>query len=68
MKRSSTFVLVLTAIFAVSAVANAENAAKKASPLKVLLIAGGCCHDYATQSRLLKAGIEGRINAKVTVV
>ena len=38
------------------------------SPLKVLLIAGGCCHDYATQTKLLKAGIEERLNAEVTVI
>lgn len=38
-----------------------------AEPLKVLLVAGGCCHDYVTQSKLLKEGIEERINAVVTV-
>jgi type 1 glutamine amidotransferase len=37
-------------------------------PLKVLLVAGGCCHDYATQTKLLKAGIEARIKAEVDVV
>jgi type 1 glutamine amidotransferase len=36
--------------------------------LNVLLVAGGCCHDYATQTKLLKAGIEQRIRAEVTVV
>ncbi|MCS7466589.1 ThuA domain-containing protein [Stieleria sp. ICT_E10.1] len=36
-------------------------------PLKVLLVAGGCCHDYATQTQLLKQGIEKRINAVVTI-
>lgn len=36
--------------------------------LKVLLVAGGCCHDYPTQTKLLKEGIEKRINAEVTVV
>lgn len=36
--------------------------------LKVLLVAGGCCHDYETQTKLLKNGIEKRINAEVTVV
>lgn len=35
--------------------------------LKVLLVAGGCCHDYATQTKLLKEGIEKRINAEVTI-
>ncbi|WP_235908445.1 ThuA domain-containing protein [Roseiconus nitratireducens] len=38
------------------------------APLKVLLVAGGCCHDYATQTQLLKEGIEQRIHAEVTVV
>lgn len=46
----------------------AQDSEAKADPLKVLLIAGGCCHDYATQTKLLKAGIEKRLNAEVTVV
>ena len=33
------------------------------SPLKVLLLAGGCCHDYGNQKDALKSGIEARINA-----
>ena len=37
-------------------------------PLKVLIVAGGCCHDYATQTKLLKEGIEERINASVEVI
>ena len=37
-------------------------------PLKVLLVAGGCCHDYTTQTKLLKEGIEKRVHANVTVV
>ncbi|WP_442509976.1 ThuA domain-containing protein [Novipirellula sp. SH528] len=48
-------------------IATAEETAKKADPLKVLLVAGGCCHDYATQTKLLKKGIEERLNAEVTV-
>lgn len=43
------------------------QAADEVTPLKILLVAGGCCHDYATQSQLLKAGIESRIQAEVTV-
>ena len=38
-----------------------------AEPLEVLLVAGGCCHDYATQTKILKAGIEERLRAHVTV-
>jgi type 1 glutamine amidotransferase len=45
----------------------AEGDSEKVAPLKILLIAGGCCHDYATQTKLLKAGIESRIQAEVTV-
>ncbi|MFT5526939.1 MAG: type 1 glutamine amidotransferase, partial [Pirellulaceae bacterium] len=41
---------------------------KKTPPLRVLIVAGGCCHDYPAQTKILKAGIEERINAKVTVV
>ena len=37
-------------------------------PLKVLLITGGCCHDYAKQKDILKKGIEERINAEVTQI
>ncbi len=40
---------------------------KSSGPLKVLLIAGGCCHDYAVQTKLLKAGIEARLKAEVTI-
>lgn len=38
------------------------------SALKVLLIAGGCCHDYKNQTEILKDGIESRIRANVTVI
>jgi len=40
---------------------------KKAAPLRVLLVLGGCCHDYETQQKLLKAGIESRIGAVVDI-
>ncbi len=35
--------------------------------LRVLLVAGGCCHDYAAQKDVLKAGIESRIAAEVDI-
>lgn len=34
-------------------------------PLKVMLITGGCCHDYKTQTEILKKGIEERANIVV---
>ena len=45
--------------------ATAPLTAQDAKPLKVLLITGGCCHDYAKQKDILKKGIEERINAQV---
>jgi type 1 glutamine amidotransferase len=36
-------------------------------PLRVLVVAGGCCHDYANQKEILKKGIEARVNATVEV-
>ena len=36
-------------------------------PLRVLVVAGGCCHDYANQKEFLKKGIEARLNATVEV-
>lgn len=35
------------------------------NPLKVLLVTGGCCHDYATQKDILKRGLEARANVVV---
>ncbi len=37
-------------------------------PLKALLIAGGCCHDYAKQHEILSKGIQARANVQVDVV
>ncbi len=34
-------------------------------PLRILLITGGCCHDYGTQKDLLKKGIEARANVVI---
>jgi putative membrane-bound dehydrogenase-like protein len=42
--------------------------ASAAEPLKALLIAGGCCHDYAKQHDILSKGIQGRANVQVDVV
>lgn len=43
-------------------------AAEGVTPLKVMLITGGCCHDYKTQTEILKKGLEERINATVDQV
>lgn len=55
----------LPSLLAVVAFAAPARAADAPKPLKVLLITGGCCHDYARQKDLLKAGIEKRANVIV---
>lgn len=55
-------------IFSASAVfAQAKEAAGDA-PLRVLLITGGCCHDYPAQTAAMKAGAEKRGRVEWTVV
>src|SRR4051812_32224188 len=46
-----------------AAISVSSSAAEK--PLKVLLLTGGCCHDYPHQKDILKKGLEARINATV---
>ena len=46
----------------------AMQAAGPSMPIKVLLITGGCCHDYAAQKDILKKGLEERANVRVTQI
>lgn len=47
-------------------VASTLFAADDVKPLKVLLVCGGCCHDYTKQKDILKKGLEARANVEVT--
>lgn len=38
------------------------------TPLRALLITGGCCHSYATQQHILKKGIEARAHVIIDQV
>jgi type 1 glutamine amidotransferase len=51
-----------------SANSSTATATVASAPLKVLLVAGGCCHDYAKQTQILKQGIETRIHSEVTII
>ena len=53
-------------LFAVTLGAAGSLAA--AEPLKALLIAGGCCHDYAKQHEVIAKGIQSRANVQVDVI
>ena len=56
---------ILIGCFTLTATGRADDAPK---PLKALLIAGGCCHDYKAQKDILKKGIEERANVVVDFV
>jgi type 1 glutamine amidotransferase len=64
MKKALAPLLALAAA-AVFLVRAADNDAPR--PLRVLLVAGGCCHEYDKQTTALKEGIEARLNAVVDV-
>ncbi len=38
------------------------------APLKVLMVTGGCCHDYEHQKLILAEGISARANVEFTIV
>ena len=40
-------------------------AADAPAPLRVLIVTGGCCHDYGTQRKLLEDGLRARANVEV---
>jgi hypothetical protein len=60
--------LLLAAALAPILVIRPVSAADAPKPLKVLLITGGCCHDYAKQKEILKRGVEARINVQVEII
>ena len=60
MKRSSFLALVISAALGLQ-----SFAADAVKPLRVLLITGGCCHEYSKQKDILKKGIEERANVLI---
>jgi hypothetical protein len=54
----------LLALLALSG-SSSLRAADAPKPLRILLITGGCCHDYAAQKDILKEGLEARANVVV---
>ena len=64
MKRSHQWFFV--AVFALAGIS--ASAAEAGKPIRALLIAGGCCHDYEHQKDILKKGLEERGNIQVDIV
>ena len=60
MNRSSFLTLLVSTTLGLQALA-----AEAPKPLKILLITGGCCHDYVKQKDVLKTGLEARANVLV---
>ena len=67
MKRTFPLLLALVAILSSWWIVEAADEKKKKEPLKILLVLGGCCHDYKMQQTILKVGIESRIHAEVDI-
>lgn len=42
--------------------------AEEVKPLKVLMVCGGCCHDYENQKLILAEGISARANVEFTII
>lgn len=66
MKRLTHVAVLFVAAAALTSSTTASGAETK--PLRALLIAGGCCHDYKNQKDILKKGLEERANVVVDVV
>lgn len=62
--------MVTTALLVAAGEAKPATAADtaKAKPLKVLMVCGGCCHDYENQKRILAEGLSARANVEFTIV
>jgi hypothetical protein len=67
MKILTLFSVSTMAVVALASLADAA-AAQDTKPIKALLIAGGCCHDYKTQKDILKLGLEARANLVVDII
>ena len=58
----------VSSVFAAVTLFGFQAPLKAAAPLKILLITGGCCHDYDAQKDILKKGLEARANLIVDQV
>ncbi|RLS57465.1 MAG: heme-binding protein [Planctomycetota bacterium] len=63
-----TLIFTLTASFLAITPLHRAVAAEPPKPLKVLIVCGGCCHDYNTQKELLSKGMMERAHVDVEVV
>jgi putative heme-binding domain-containing protein len=62
-----SLLIILSASLFAQASGLASNKDASTQPIKALLIAGGCCHDYEAQTKILSEGIQKRANIRVDV-
>lgn len=62
--KSRTLLSLLLLFFGFSSVLRAETP----KPIRALLIAGGCCHDYTNQTRIISEGLSKRLAVQWTIV
>lgn len=48
--------------------ANAADKLYTGKPLRLLLVTGGCCHNYAFQSQAMKEGVTARVDSEWRIV
>ena len=63
------FSLTLPALLLLASVAFSPSAEPETpAALKVLMVTGGCCHDYENQKMILAEGLSSRANVEFTIV
>jgi hypothetical protein len=62
-----TYMLAICALSAVPSSIIGRCYAESPTPIRALLVLGGCCHEYDKQKDALKAGIEGRAHVEVVI-
>ena len=68
MSHPSPHMKILPSLLLAFGVMLASAHAQDPKPIRILLITGGCCHDYPKQKDILKEGLEKRLNAEVVQV
>jgi len=67
MRRNWTALVgIVAVILAFNSISRADDK-PAAKPIRVLLVCGGCCHDYAHQKDILAKGLAERANVQVTI-
>jgi len=67
-KMDTTMRPALLTLLSLACLPVAGTLAEDVNPLKVLMVCGGCCHDYENQKLILSEGISARANVEFTIV